>query len=428
MQLANAVSRQPVEEDNPLQMTVPGSNSGLTIAVLTGCQDRHYAFGLTMALAEAGVSVEAIGSDEIDSPEFHSAPNVRFLEFVTRKSVSNEGLLQKIWRVIGYYARVLRYVPFSSAQVIHILWNYKLELLDRTLLMLYFKMFGKRIALTAHNVNQARRDSNDSWLNRISLKCQYRLCDQIFVHTAKMKKELCEEFGVAEQTITVIPYPVNNALPETGLTSLDAKKQLGLRQGEKVILFFGRLVPYKGLEFLLEAFRLMVQDQESAYRLIIAGEPQKGSERYLNEIRQTIDTYFGSGRVISRMQFIPDEETEIYLKAADVLVLPYKDIFQSGILFLAYSFGLPVVATDVGSFREVILEGETGFISRSAAPEEIAKTIQIYFGSDLYKNLDTWRPKLRDYVNLHHSWAAVAELISHGYLRIWKVNPRRAAE
>jgi glycosyltransferase involved in cell wall biosynthesis len=103
------------------------------------------------------------------------------------------------------------------------------------------------------------------------------------------------------------------------------------------------------------------------------------------------------------------------LKAADVLVLPYKEIFQSGVLFLAYSFGLPVVATDVGSFREEIVEGQTGFLSKPGDPTEFAKAIEGYFASDLFKNLKDRRQEIKDYAGANHSWHAVAELTRNAY-------------
>ena len=106
---------------------------------------------------------------------------------------------------------------------------------------------------------------------------------------------------------------------------------------------------------------------------------------------------------------------ELYLKAADVLVLPYKEIFQSGVLFLAYSFGLPVVATDVGSFREEIVEGRTGFLCKPGDPAELAKAIETYFASDLYKNLKVRRQEIKDYAEANHSWNAVADLTRNAY-------------
>ena len=284
--------------------------------------------------------------------------------------------------------------------------------------MLYYKAAGKKIAFTAHNVNQARRDAKDSLLNRATLRIQYRLCDHIFVHTQKMKDELCQDFDVGEKAVTVIRHPINDAFPDTELTPAEAKRHLGLRDDEKAILFFGRIRPYKGIEHLLDAFRLLSADEQAKYRLIVAGEPKKGSEEYLNEIQQTVKRDFDQGQVILKIQFIPDKEMEVHFKGADVLVLPYKEIFQSGVLFLAYSFGLPVVATDVGSFREEIVEGSTGFLCKPGDPAELAKAIETYFASDLFKNLTVRRQELKDYANANHSWHAVAELTRNAYTKM----------
>ena len=390
--------------------------SGLEVALLTGCQDRPYAFGLAMALVAKGISLDFIGSDEVDSPELHTTRKLRFLNLRGSRR-QDSGFAQKARGALIYYARLVRYAANARPKIFHILWNNRLEYFDRTLLMLYYKAQGKKITLTAHNVNQSRRDSNDSLLNRLTLRIQYRLTDHIFVHTQKMKNELLEDFGVQERAVTVIRHPINNAFPDTDLTPAEAKRRLGIDRAERAILFFGRIRPYKGLEHLLAAFRLLAAGPGN-YRLIIAGEPKKGSEDYLEQIRQTIDREFDPGKIILKVQFIPDKEMELYLKAADVLVLPYKEIFQSGVLFLGYSFGLPVVATDVGSFREEIIEGKTGFLCKRADPADLAKTLEIYFESDLYKDLDKRRQDIREYAYQHHSWDAVAELTRNAYEKL----------
>jgi glycosyltransferase involved in cell wall biosynthesis len=366
-----------------------------------------------MALVSKGVGVDVIGSDDIDSPELHVTPNLRFLNIRGNQHKSTN-FAEKLWKLAVYYARLMRYAARSRPRILHILWNNKIELFDRTLLMAYYRLCGKKIAFTAHNVNQARRDAKDSLLNRITLRIQYRLCDHIFVHTKKMKDELCQDFGVAERAVTVIRHPVNDAFPDTDLTPSEAKRQLGLQANEKAVLFFGRIRPYKGIEHLLAAFRPLV-DIHSDYRLIIAGEPKKGSEAYRHQIEQTVKTEFMPGQIIMKIQFIPDDQMEVYLKGADVLVLPYKEIFQSGVLFLAYSFGLPVVATDVGSFREEIVEGKTGFLCQPGDPAELAKAIETYFASDLYKNLKVRRQDLKDYADANHSWNAVADSTRNAY-------------
>ena len=391
-------------------------DAGLEVAVLTACQDRPYAFGLSMALAAKGISLDVIGSDEVDSAEMHSTRGLRFINLRGSQRQS-AGVLGKTWGALVYYARLLQYAATTEAKIFHILWNYKFEYFDRTLLMLYYKALGKKIVLTSHNVNQARRDSKDSLLNRITLKIQYRLADHIFVHTEKMKSELLEDFGVEERSVTVIPFGINNSLPETDLTPAQARQRLGIAEGEKAILFLGRMRPYKGLEYLLTAFKELASS-DSSYRLIVASEPKKGSEEYLEMIRGMMDREFTPGQIIVKICFIPDEEMEIYLKAADVLVLPYKEIFQSGVLFLAYSFGLPVVATDVGSFREEILEGRTGFLCKPADPADLARTLETYFHSDLYKVLPQRRVEIRDYGYASHSWDTVGELTRNAYAQL----------
>ena len=106
-----------------------------------------------------------------------------------------------------------------------------------------------------------------------------------------------------------------------------------------------------------------------------------------------------SGRVLLRAEYIPDEETELYFKAADVLVLPYRFIFQSGVLFLGYSFGLPVVAADVGTLKDEIIEGKTGFVFKPEDSVDLASAIERYFTQRSLRKLEQSAPgntRLRD--------------------------------
>ena len=386
------------------------------VALLTGGQDRHYAFGLAMALITKGVHLDFIGSDELDSPELHTTTKIRFLNLRGNQR-RDVGMARRASRVLIYYARLIRYAASARVKIFHILWNNKFEGFDRTLLMLYYKLLRKNIVFTVHNVNAGRRDSRDTRLNRLTLKIQYRLADRIFVHTEKMKAELQQEFGVCGSAVTVIPYGINNAVPDTDLTAVEAKERLGIAMQEKAILFFGAIAPYKGLHFLADAFKqLLIENPD--YRLIIAGYPKGGCGQYWNNIEQSLRGGIEKGRIIDRIEYVRDQEIETYFKAADLLVLPYTQIFQSGILFLGYSFGLPVVASDVGSFREDIIEGRTGFLCRPADPVDLAKTIQKYFASDLFKNLKRRRPEIQEYAKVRHSWDTVGEMTRRVYAQL----------
>ena len=385
------------------------------VSLLTGCRDKPYALGLATALAATGMKVDFVGGNELDSPELRGNPQINFLNLRGDQSVE-AGLLQKMARVLAYYFRLIVYAATARPNILHILWNNKFEYFDRTALMLYYKLLGKKIIFTAHNVNIGKRDGHDSFLSRLSLKIQYHLCNNIFVHTEKMKCELLAEFKVPENKVSVIPLGINRTVPNTALTGAGARQKLGIDANDKVILFFGQIAPYKGLEFLVAAFDELVKSDPSC-RLIIVGRP-KGPKNYWNDIRETIARSDSRRRIIQKIEFIPDAETELYFKAADVLVLPYVHIFQSGVLFLSYSFGLPVVAADVGSLKEEIFEGKTGLVFEANSMTALARAIQNYFESDLYRELNVRRREIQDFANDRYSWSKVAAMTTAVYSKL----------
>jgi glycosyltransferase involved in cell wall biosynthesis len=397
-------------------LTAPPAASDIAVALLTGGGDKPYVFGLTTALTAHGTAIDLIGSDDLNGLNFHNCPNVTFLN-LRGDQRTDSSFARKVHRVTLYYTKLLQYAWKARPGLFHILWNNKVEFFDRTLLMLYYKWLGKKIVLTAHNVNKGRRDRNDTAFNRFTLWVQYHLTDHVFVHTQRMKQELVEQLRVSENRITVIPFGINNAVPHTDLTSRHARQRLGIADSDRTILFFGRITPYKGLDYLVEAFRRM-STQSSHYRLIVAGRPDNNCGEYWNTIQNALRPGIESGRVLLHAHHIPDNDTEIYFKAADVFILPYRDIYQSGVLFLGQSFGLPVVAADVGSFRSEVVEGKTGFVFNREDPADLAKTIQRYFDSDLYKHLNERRSDIREYTEKHHSWSDVAQLTTPVYARL----------
>jgi glycosyltransferase involved in cell wall biosynthesis len=402
---------------------VPNSTSSRTapeiaVALLTGGRDKPYAFGLATELISKGADLDLIGSDDLDCPEYHGKPGVHFLNLRGGQR-PDVGFVRKAIRVLTYYARLIRYAAIAEPRIFHILWNNKFQSFDRTVLIVYYRALGKKIVLTVHNVNAGIRDSKDTALNRLTLRIQYRLADHIFVHTKRMKLELCEQFGVQGDRVTVIPFGINNSVPNTRLTPSEARQRLGVRDDERTILFFGNIAPYKGLEYLTTAFQLNLASRDN-YRLIIAGWP-KNCESYWTTIREAVREDVQSGRILLRADYIPDEETELYFKAADVLVLPYRHIYQSGVLFLGYSFGLPVLAADVGALKDEIIEGKTGFVFRPEDPVDLATTIERYFASDLFANLNRRRQEIRDYATERHSWDVVGHVTMSVYAGLLRI-------
>jgi glycosyltransferase involved in cell wall biosynthesis len=379
----------------------------LRVALLTGGGDKPYALGVAAALTSQGILVDFIGSDELSVPAVLNNSRVTFLNLRGNQR-TDASPFSKAWRVLKYYVHLISYAATAQPKLFHLLWNNKFEHFDRTLLMLYYKLLGKKITLTVHNVNARKRDSNDSFLNRVSLRLQYNFCDHIFVHTERMRSELVSDFRIPMSKVSVIPFGINNTVPNTALSTSEAKRQTGVSSGDKAVLFFGNITPYKGLEYLISAFGVLLAKDRS-YRLIIAGRP-KGSDKYWKEVQQTIARGGFGDRIIQRIEYIPDELTEIYFKAADVLILPYTHVFQSGVLFLGYSFGLPAIAADVGALEEEIIEGETGFMFKPRDSVDLASKIENYFNSELFGDLENRRKQIREHANERYSWDKVAAM------------------
>lgn len=392
---------------------------GNDIALLTGGGDKPYALGLAGALTSLSISLDFVGSDDLSVPELLTNEKINFLNL--RGDQRPEATAwAKVTRIVKYYDRLIYYAATARPRLFHILWNNKFEFFDRTLLMAYYKLLGKKLVRTVHNVNAGRRDANDTWLNRLSLKTQYRLSDHMFVHTEKMKREMIADFGVPAEKISIIPFGINNTVPNTSVSTAEARRHLGLQSNDKAMLFFGNIAPYKGLDYLVTATTQLLETDRT-YCLIIVGRP-KGDSSHWNRIKQAIEDVKLRDRIIQRIEYIPDEETEIYFKAADVLVLPYTHVFQSGVLFLGYSFGLPAIAADVGSLREEIIERKTGLMFKPRDAGSLARTIEEYFASNLFRQLEQRRQQIREYANRQYSWTTVVNITLGVYSKLLHVN------
>lgn len=379
----------------------------MRVSLLTGGKDPHYALGLVSGVASKKIDIDFIGNSDMREDPAVKKENVAYYNLRGDQD-AQATLKEKIFRIMKYYAALIKYAATTDSRLFHILWQNKFEYLDRTLLNAYYKLMGKSLVLTAHNVNIADRDGKNTVLNRLTLKLMYSMMDHIIVHTEKMKQQLMTDFGIEEIKITVLPFGINNAVPRSGLTAAQAKKRLSLDADHKAALFFGNIAPYKGLEHLIGAAALLKR-RMPRFKLIIAGPVKKDCEAYWEEIERAITEHELSDYVIKKIEYIPDEEVELYYKAADVLILPYNHIFQSGVLFLGYSFGLPVIASNVGSLGDEIIQGETGYLCKLQDARDLADKIEMYFRSGLFKNLESNRQKIINYAEKKYSWDSIGE-------------------
>ncbi len=156
----------------------------------------------------------------------------------------------------------------------------------------------------------------------------------------------------------------------------EARKILSLKPDERVLLFFGYIRPYKGLDLLLRSMKYVLS--KFPVKLLIIGEFYEDPKKYYKIIEEEGISDF----VIFKSEYVPNEEVKIYFSASDLVVLPYISATQSGIVQLAYNFNKPVIVTNVGGLPEVVADGKTGFVVEKS-PEKLAEAIIKFFDENL---------------------------------------------
>ncbi len=215
------------------------------------------------------------------------------------------------------------------------------------------------IVTTIHDVTLHSGDKESSIIPPFTHKLAIKYANQIIVHGKKLKKEMTRESGKSPDDINVLHRGVNSIYLRYIKESIKEEKQS--------ILFFGRIFEYKGLQYLIEAEPL-ITEKIPDIKIIIAGRGEDFKKKY-------------QGMVVNKDRFIIYNEhisnkmvAELFQKAS-VVVLPYIDASQSGVVPLAYAFKKPVVVTDVGSLPEVVDIGITGYIVPPKNSEKLAQAI-----------------------------------------------------
>jgi glycosyltransferase involved in cell wall biosynthesis len=169
-------------------------------------------------------------------------------------------------------------------------------------------------------------------------------------------------------------HPIYSQFPEAAtIDKAAARERLGLPRDRAVVLFFGLIRPYKGLVYLIEAMPQVLRRIDCS--LLVAGEFYDDKSKYTN----LIERHGLQARVRIEDKYINNEDVGLYFGAADVVVLPYIEASQSGIVPIAYGFNTPVISTRVGGLPEAVTDGKTGFLVEPGDAGQLAETIVRYY-------------------------------------------------
>lgn len=359
-----------------------------------------YVFSLVQALARLGLHIELLGGDAYENPKY--SPLVTFANIRGSRD-TKAAWHDKVTRILRYYYRLLRQIWRSEAKVVHI-QAFRFPVIEGLLLVFLFKRAGKWVVYTAHNVQPKGRNNA---LNQLLFRLIYMNVNHIICHSNDMKHKLMSRYRVKPENVTIAGHGLFDEIPMTLMPQDEARQRLGLDPHVNVVLLFGRIRPYKGYEIAFQALNFL-SDATKPVLYLIAGEAVRvQNQKYLAELKAYVSAN-QLGEVVRFDDFhIPEAELDLYFQAADVALLPYLEgDFQSGVLFLAYRFGLPVIASNVGSFPDDVVSGVQGYIFAAGDPRALAASLDQFYQC-LHPKADL-RQAIRTYTQQQYSWEQAA--------------------
>lgn len=225
------------------------------------------------------------------------------------------------------------------------------------------KRFAK-VVVSVHDTSHRNESRIQFWG---FIKC-LRLFDHIIVLTSFSKGQVLRKAGISSNKVEIIPHGVFECYKKGvnhQLKVVDAKE-------DKIILFFGVIKDYKGLDILIAALSKLPDELLQKSRLLVAGYP------FINiEPLRRLATELGViDRITWDLRFIPEDEVSSYFDAATVIVFPYREIDQSGAMHIALAFSKPIVATKVGGFPEILQDGVHGYLVEPDDPSGLALSLK----------------------------------------------------
>ena len=362
----------------------------------------HYAFNLSSALAERGHEVTLITAAAYELDGRSVPPGLAIVKVLGRWGAKlgsrGPGFLRRALARLEALADALRVavrVRRERPDVAHLHSTNPAALAYLTAL----RWTGVPLVATAHVVTPHERIPLQTPVYRRI----HRTPDLVIAHSQADGRRLEDEFALAQESVEVIPHGEYGFFERGGRTvdRREARRRLGLAEAEEVVLFFGYIREYKGLDLLLDAWPA-IQQRRAAARMLIAGDPVRLSSARRQELEEQAEAL----GAVHRFAYIPFADVATYFAAADLLVMPYRSISQSGVLYLALSVGLPVVATRVGALPELLYHGESALLVPPECPGELAEALTAALGDpELLQRLARGGRRLAR----EHSWPAIAE-------------------
>ncbi len=312
-----------------------------------------YDYGLAAALAKLKVKVHYFTCEET---ELRNIPGVESQRTFT-KVWSTKNKFLRLFYFLRAYLRAIRLAKKASCTIAHLQF-FELSVLN-LLVLCCFRLRRMKVVLTLHDIESFHLKSN-RFIEKQSLK----MVAELIVHNEICKNLLQKKLN-SEREIHVIPHG-------NYLDFLPVLPDKGTSNEPFELLFFGQIKEVKGLDLLLKAMADLVSSHVNAH-LTIAGKVWKTDLDFYTNLISDLGL---TTRISTHFHYIPNDEVASFFQKTDLVILPYRKIYQSGVLLLSMSYGKPVLCSDLDAFKEIIIDNENGFLFEQGNPKDLANKIR----------------------------------------------------
>jgi D-inositol-3-phosphate glycosyltransferase len=323
----------------------------------------YYDHSLCQALSEVGVRVTLVTSGK-----FVAQPKLISYE-IKKFFVGNYGERTRFAKGIAYIlglAKSFFFILNRRFKIVH------LQILEIPLADFLFasclRLVGVKIVHTPHDI-YSFKSSKEIFLRRKL----YQSSNILFVHNVANKKQLMEDFGISSEQIRQVIHGNYEYFLDQSLTKRDARSRLNLTMDKKIVLLFGSLRQGKGIETAVKSFSMI--KEKSQVLFLIVGKPARGFD--MEALKKLIQETYLNGFLDLREGFVEDNLVEAYYKSADLVLVPYERVYESGVLRYAFSCGLPTVVSDIDEFSNFARDGENCILFKAGDSKDLAEKLEI---------------------------------------------------
>ncbi len=344
----------------------------------------HYAYHLCRGLQRVGVDTTLITATDYEladmEHEFTVKPILELWDPRKRSTLPYPlRRLQRVWRGIRYVIQWLRLIVLLRRERPDVILFSEMRFAFEIFFLRWLKKMGFRLADIVHDVQayELSRGSDaivkESAQHRQQFNRLYSQFDALFVHDRSNRELFLQLYDIPADHVHEIVHATSELILEIPQEySPDAlRRKLAIPSDQQIVLFFGTLTKYKGVEDLLYAFPAVHRTTKA--HLVIAGYPAKDIN--VDELQALADELGIAPAITWFLDYVPNEWVATLMELSTVVVLPYRAITQSGILQNAYACGKPVIGTRVGGLPDAIQEGKSGLLADPQSPESLAQAL-----------------------------------------------------